>query len=184
MISKLVIVRGFLLYRLVNILDICLLWCWNMPLCSFCSEWLSLVMALISGNISVAPSFELYLTTVPGHQWLPIVLCLDVLTSFAHHHTHCPKTVASCDWMTLLVSQGQKVEFHCVEFAAVRVCEAFSLCCIMECKARNPQSFAHLHREIGTKIAVERNSTGPFLCPCRAKQLVNLGGTLFHILLN
>lgn len=62
------------------------------------------------------------------------------------------------------------MEFHCVEFAAVRLCEALSLCSIMECKARNPQSFAHLHREIGPKIVVERNTTGPFLCPSSAGQ--------------
>lgn len=59
-------------------------------------------------------------------------------------------------WVTVLVSQGGKVEIHCVEFAAVRLCEALSLYSIMECKARNPQSFAHLHRAIGSKIVVER----------------------------
>ena len=45
--------------------------------------------------------------------------------------------------------------FHCVEFAAVRLCKALGLCSIMECKARNPQSFAHLHRQIVHKIVVK-----------------------------
>lgn len=67
------------------------------------------------------------------------------------------------------------MKFHCVEFAAVRVCEAFSLCCIMECKARNPPSFAHLYSQIGPKIAVERNFASLFLCLSREEQLVNLG---------
>lgn len=56
-----------------------------------------------------------------------------------------------------------KEELHCVEFAAVRLCKAFSLCGIMECKARNPQSSAHLHREIGPKIVLERNPPCPSL---------------------
>lgn len=71
-----------------------------------------------------------------------------------------------------------------MEFAAVRLCEALSLCSIMECKARNPQSFAHLHRAIGSKIVVERNPTGPFLCPSNAGQLVNLGEHCLAFLLN
>lgn len=78
------------------------------------------------------------------------------------------------------------MEFHCMEFAAVRLCEALSLCSIMECKARNPQSFAHLHREIGPKIVVERNTTGPFPVPiqCRTKfegPLVQLNNGLLFL---
>jgi len=66
------------------------------------------------------------------------------------------------------------VAFHCVEFAAVRLREALSLGSIMECGARNPQSFTHLHREIGPKVVVDRTFTGPFVCPSSAGQLGKL----------
>ena len=45
--------------------------------------------------------------------------------------------------------------FHCVEFAAVRLCKALGLCSIMECKARNPEGFAHLQGQIVHKIVVK-----------------------------
>lgn len=76
--------------------------------------------------------------------------------------------------LTVLLSHGQRVDFQCVEFAAVRLCGALSLSSFMECKARNPHSFAHLLRDIGPKIVVERNCAGLFLCPSEAAQLLHL----------